>query len=164
LEVNAKWAYANKEKRKEDRKLHYQQNKEKALAQGATWYKKNKEKRIKKSNAYTKARRSRDVSFRISHILRARLYNALRSKHKTGSAVQDLGCSVQELLQMFDEQCLARYGERYSEALPGKYHIDHIRPLASFDLMDPAQLRIAVHFSNLQILEAKENLQKGARS
>jgi hypothetical protein len=45
----------------------------------------------------------------------------------------------------------------------GKWHIDHIKPMASFDLADPEQLVAACHFSNQQPLWAEENLRKGAR-
>jgi hypothetical protein len=41
------------------------------------------------------------------------------------------------------------------------WHVDHIRPCASFDLTDPAQQRECFHFSNLQPLFAAENLAKG---
>jgi hypothetical protein len=40
------------------------------------------------------------------------------------------------------------------------WHIDHIKPLCSFDLTDLMQLRQACHYTNLQPLWAKENLRK----
>lgn len=45
----------------------------------------------------------------------------------------------------------------------GDWHIDHIKPLASFDLTDRVQLLVACHFTNLQPLWAEENLKKGDR-
>ncbi len=44
-----------------------------------------------------------------------------------------------------------------------KWHVDHIIPLASFDLNDPVQLLRANHYTNLQPLWQAENLAKGAR-
>ena len=43
------------------------------------------------------------------------------------------------------------------------WHIDHIRPLASFDLTDPVQLKQAAHYTNLQPLWAHDNYVKGSR-
>lgn len=44
-----------------------------------------------------------------------------------------------------------------------KWNIDHIRPLASFDLTDPIKFKQAVHYTNLQPLWQKDNLKKGKK-
>jgi len=43
------------------------------------------------------------------------------------------------------------------------WHLDHVRPCASFDLTDPEQQRICFRWDNFQPLFAKENLQKGSK-
>ena len=45
----------------------------------------------------------------------------------------------------------------------GEWHIDHVRPLASFDLTDVEQCKAACHYSNLQPLRARDNMAKGDR-
>ena len=43
------------------------------------------------------------------------------------------------------------------------WHIDHIRPCASFNLQNEEEQQICFHYSNLQPLTAKDNIIKGAR-
>ena len=45
----------------------------------------------------------------------------------------------------------------------GGWHVDHIRPCADFNLLDPEQQRQCFHFTNLQPLWAWQNLQKSDR-
>jgi hypothetical protein len=44
------------------------------------------------------------------------------------------------------------------------WHVDHIKPLAAFNLLDREQVLQAVNFSNLQPMWASENIRKGART
>ena len=41
--------------------------------------------------------------------------------------------------------------------------LDHVRPLSSFSLTDPDQLKDAAHFSNIQPLFKHDNRTKGSR-
>jgi hypothetical protein len=43
------------------------------------------------------------------------------------------------------------------------WHVDHVKPLAKFDLTQPEQLLQACHYTNLQPLSVSDNLHKGAR-
>ena len=84
---------------------------------------------------------------------------ALKSRAKSGSAVRDLGCSVQELMIYLasgfsDGMTWGNYGTLW--------HIDHVKPLASFDLASGEQVRTACHYTNLQPLLVEDNLRKGA--
>jgi hypothetical protein len=44
----------------------------------------------------------------------------------------------------------------------GKWHVDHIRPCASFDLSDKEQVLQCFNWRNLQPMWASENMSKGA--
>ena len=44
----------------------------------------------------------------------------------------------------------------------GEWHVDHIRPCASFDLSTEEEKKRCFHYTNLQPLWATDNLSKGA--
>jgi hypothetical protein len=112
-----------------------------------------------RNSKYFKDRLKKDLQFKLSCTLRSRLSHALKNSQKTGSAVKDLGCTIEELRVYLE----SKFQEGMSWDNYGFYgwHIDHIRPLASFDLSNPEELKKACHYTNLQPLWAEENLSKG---
>jgi len=114
---------------------------------------------IARRNARQKERLAFDPQFILATRLRGRLYCAIKNKSKRGSAVELLGCTIDELITRFE----TLFVDGMSWANHGDWHIDHIRPLSSFDLEDPQQLAVACHFTNLQPLWAFDNISKGGR-
>jgi hypothetical protein len=113
-------------------------------------------------SARSRARRKVDVQFRLRQNLRARLRTALKRGLKVGSAVQDLGCTIPELQVHLEAQF--QPGMTWENNTLYGWHVDHVRPLTSFDLTDRNQLLQACHYTNLQPLWAKDNLSKGAKT
>ena len=70
-----------------------------------------------------------------------------------------LGCTVQHFKQHLE----ARFTTGMTWANHGNdgWHIDHIRPVSSFDLADAAQRQACFHFANTQPMWATENRKKG---
>jgi len=94
----------------------------------------------------------------LNRILRNRIRNAVRNGYRAGSAVRDLGCTIPE----FRIYIATKFTESMSWDNYGEWHLDHIRPLASFDLTNREQFLIACHFTNFQPLWALDNDIKGA--
>lgn len=111
-----------------------------------------------KFNQYYRERRQ-DVRFKIAHNLRCVLRQAVKNNFKSGSAVRDLGCTIRELKRHLESQF--QPGMTWENYGLYGWHIDHIKPLSSFTLSDRTQFLEACHYTNLQPLWAKENLQKG---
>lgn len=103
-----------------------------------------------------------DLDYRLRTLLRGRLSKAFSNGYKKGSAVSDLGCSIQHLklhLELFWDEGMSwlNYGKG-----EGQWSIDHIKPLSHFDLSDRSQLLQAVHYTNLQPLWHVDNMRKNA--
>lgn len=97
-------------------------------------------------------------SRKIARNLRARLSKAVNGNYRSGSAVRDLGCSIEEFKKYLESQ----FQESMSWDNYGRdgWHIDHIVPLCRFNLHDQVELKKACHYSNLQPLWAEDNLLK----
>jgi len=98
---------------------------------------------------------------RLATNLRSRLRDAIKRNQKSGSAVRDLGCSIEFLKKHLEDQ----FTEGMSWSNYGRYgwHIDHIIPLDSFDLTNREELLKACNYTNLQPLWAGDNLRKGSK-
>jgi hypothetical protein len=116
---------------------------------------------------YEKNRSKNDLNFKIKKNLRSRLRSAILKNQKSGSAIRDLGCSIEELKTYLEQRFYphSKTRKRMTWRNYGKngWHIDHVKPLVSFDLTKREQFLEACHYTNLQPLWAKDNLRKGAR-
>jgi hypothetical protein len=110
-----------------------------------------------RARAYHRAHKH-DPLYLLPMYLRSRLLIAVKHDQKSGSAVRDLGCSIPEFKAYIARQFLP--GMSWDNWSRSGWHLDHIRPLVSFDLTDPEQLKQAVHYTNLRPLWAPENLRK----
>ena len=100
-----------------------------------------------------KQRLKTDLLFSIICKLRSLVTGAFKriGKNKTARTEQLLGCSWIEAKAHFEQL----FKEGMSWENHGEWHIDHIRPVASFK---KDELHLMNHISNLQPLWAEENL------
>lgn len=122
------------------------------------WYERNKAEKKAKTTAYHKARPLVDEKFRLARNLRKRLRSAMKDNFKTGSAVSDLGCSIEDFKLYLE----SKFSDGMSWDNYGRegWHIDHILPLSKFDLTNQEELKKACHYTNLQPLWARDNRRK----
>lgn len=163
-----KYADNNKDAVRARRKTHYENNKESTKAtmkkyresnreQIAAWHRQNQmtPEFRKARRKYLRDRYHRDVNFKLAITLRNRLNYAIKGE-KSGSAVRDLGCTVEQL--KFYLEGKFQVGMTWENH--GKWHIDHELPLSFFDLSNREEYLKACHYKNLQPLWAQENLRK----
>jgi len=113
-------------------------------------------------NNYRLKRKTIDVSFVLVSNLRTRILKALDRNSKSDSTLELLGCSVDDLKSHLQKTAISNgYLEfnidNYDRS---KFHIDHIIPCSAFNLKCSFHQKLCFHYTNLQILTAKENLSK----
>jgi len=95
---------------------------------------------------------------------RTRINSAIVGDAQTeDELVELLGCSISEAREYIESQFSEEMNWGNHGRGDDKWHIDHRRPCASFDLTNEDDLRICFHYTNLQPLMQKENLTKQAR-
>ena len=155
INVKSKAYYeANRDKILLQQKDYFEANKDKIRLQQKDYFEANKD----KINSYYKNKLKTDIQYKLSRNLRNRLRDAVKNNYKDGSAVKDLGCSIKELKQYLESKFLP--GMSWDNWTFYGWHIDHIKPLSSFNLTDRNQLLEACHYTNLQPLWATDNLIK----
>ncbi|KKM14990.1 hypothetical protein LCGC14_1700550 [marine sediment metagenome] len=175
--ASKKWTKNNPSKVKENRRRWHSKNKIKENKRCKQWRKNNPEK-FKQSRKMSKAkhphtdrkyvahRRATDIKYKIASNLRSRLSHAIKRNHKNGSAIKDLGCSMEQLKTYLEKQFYPhpQTGEIMSWKNYGHsgWHIDHIIPLASFDITQKKELKKACNYTNLQPLWAEDHFRKSS--
>src|ERR1043165_6157776 len=112
--------------------------------------------KYKYNNAYTKARRLYDSEFKLVTNLRARLGQVLKGKSKSKTR-QLIGIDFETFTKWIDfqlEEGMTK--ENYGTI----WHIDHVLPLASFNLLDEDELQKAMIWINLRPLTPFKNMEK----
>lgn len=156
---NKVWDIENHTRVLTNKKKYYQKNKSAILTNRKKWINNNKSKYLEYMRSYKNNREQQDVCFKISRRLRNRLKDAIKNNQKSGSAVSDLGCSIVQFKAYLETKFQS--GMSWNNWSLSGWHIDHVRPLSSFDLSNPEQVKRACHYTNLQPLWAKDNLMKG---
>jgi hypothetical protein len=163
-EINRKQREARKNNpehfRMLDKKSYYN-NIENKRKQGKAYRERNKEKIALRDKLKFRKYYKTDPVFKMTNMLRVRVSSMMRKlkTNKQASTLDLLGISVEGFVKHLEKKfqkgmTLKNYGD---------WHIDHIIPCASFDLTKPSEQKKCFHYTNLQPLWARENLQKGAR-
>ena len=140
-------------------KIYRETNKQKLKEQKKYWYELNKQTINEQKKVYRKKNKIKnDIQYKLSRNLRKRLHSAIKNNQKLGSAVKDLGCTIDELKIYLESKF--QEGMTWENWNLYGWHIDHIKPLSLFDLTDKNQFLQAVHYTNLQPLWAEDNLSK----
>lgn len=152
-----------------DKRKHYSDNKESYKQKFKESYNKNSSRKLETNrlyrltnkdyyNKYNNDRRKHDVNFKLSMYLRTRIWSALKTNSKSDKTIKLLGCSIEELKKHLESKF--QPGMTWDNHGLKGWHIDHIKPCASFDLSKSKEQKECFHYTNLQPLWAKDNHSK----
>lgn len=145
---------------REKSRKYSEANREKCLESHREYQKNNRERLSKLTNAYRKERYHSDPMFKLQCHLRNTInqsftrydtYKPKKNKDVIGMTSAELRVY---LLKTFEET----YGYAWDQKEP--VHIDHIVPLSTAKTQN--DLVRLCHYTNLQLLKARDNLSKGA--
>ena len=111
----------------------------------------------KYSNSYINTRRRNDPEFKLLGNLRVRLYDALKGKSKSQTTRQLIGIDFETFSKWIEYQLeegmtMKNYGSAW--------HLDHVLPISSFNLLDEEELQKAMNWINIRPLLALKNIKK----
>jgi hypothetical protein len=120
----------------------------------------NEQRRRRKQSAEYRSDPQRRLRDALSTRMRKALRAATKGERILGSKIQYVGCTVAQLMRFLE----LKFAPGMSWDNHGTYwHIDHIKPLASFDLTNEDERYEACGYQNLQSLPVFDNISKGAR-
>ncbi|UQV43434.1 hypothetical protein KIV45_15820 [Janthinobacterium lividum] len=139
---------------------YYEKNKERIKMETAAYQAANSEARNAYKSKWMTARAKVDPEFAMLLVMRkhvSRMMDRIKAKRlQSARTTEIVGYTPAEFVAHIEP--MFESGMTWQNH--GEWHIDHIRPLASFDLTDPEQQRMANSLHNLQPMWARPNLQK----
>lgn len=152
---NKQWYRDNIEYNKNRRIKYAIDNKDKIRNSNTMWRTNNRDYIREKRNL----RRRVDPQHLMAIRLGNRLRMAIKKGYKNGIAIRELGCSIQDFKIYIESLFLP--GMSWGNWSAKGWHLDHIKPLSLFNLLDEQERMEACHFTNIQPLWAIDNIRKG---
>lgn len=148
----------NKEEINKRRKIYRNNNKDKIQEHDKKYYQNNKEKVKLRTKKYKNIRRKNDALYKLKCNIRGMIYTSFYKKDyvKKEKTEKILGCSIEYFIKYLLETYKNNYGCEWNGI--EKVHIDHIIPLAIANTEE--EVMKLCNYKNLQLLKAKDNLEK----
>lgn len=119
----------------------------------------------KKVASYQKNKINSDPAYKLKARTRIKIWKLVKYNHgaKRGATLKLLGAPLDKVVQHIENQFYTREnGEKmtWDNWTNKGWHLDHIKPLSSFDLTNPIEFAKSWHYTNLQPLWSEHNLEK----
>lgn len=156
-DYNKAYHEANKDKINERRKEIRVEDPERFRQYNKNDYEKRKPEIIKKTIERHKERYHSDPAYKLVALLRARTHDCIKKGWNGKRAL--FGADIEVVKKHLEDQWVE--GMSWDNWTHDGWHVDHIKPLASFDMNNPDEVKKAFHYTNIQPLWAVDNLRKG---
>jgi len=158
--ADKKWRDSNKEYMSNKSKTWYEQNKEHRKEYLKEYREKNIDKIRLVKKTYEKNRKHNDPIYKLINNFRTAIYQVLKESNvqKNGHYFEILKYSPDELITHLEEKFIGEMSwDNY-----GIWHVDHIRPISSFNIQEIGDKSFIECWSlnNLQPLWGDENIRK----
>jgi len=158
--ADKKWRDSNKEYMTNKSKIWYEQNKEHRKKYLKEYRKKNVDKIREVKRNYEKTRKHNDPIYKLINNFRTAIYQVLKENNvqKNGHYFEILKYTPDELITHLE----GKFTGEMSWDNYGKWHVDHIRPISSFNIQEIGDELFMECWSlnNLQPLWGDENIRK----
>jgi hypothetical protein len=152
-----------KKRKSDNHKIWSEKNREHLREYHTKWREENREDLNEYKRVYEKTKKDSDPSYRLACYTRTAVYTCLKERDVTKykSTFDLLPYSLEELILHLESQ----FKEGMIWDNYGEWHVDHIKPMASFNIQSPEDKSFQECWSldNLQPLWGVENLSKGSR-
>jgi len=160
--INARLRVWRKTEKAQEKRKEYREKNRIRFSEYGVEYRKRPGQKEKFNNYYKNwisKKIKEDPHFKLKLNLSHRIYMALKTKKipKSKKTRELVGCTVSQLWQHLEKQ----FQPGMTKENYGKWHVDHIKPCASFDLTREEDQAICFHYTNLQPLWALDNIRKG---
>ena len=158
--ADKKWRDSNKEYMTNKSKIWYEQNKEHRKEYLKEYREKNVDKIREIKRTYEKTRKHNDPLYKLISNFRTAVYQVLKENNvdKNGHYFEILKYTPDELIIHLEE----KFTDEMSWDNYGIWHVDHIRPISSFNIQEIGDESFMECWSlkNLQPLWGDENIRK----
>lgn len=134
------------------------ENRDKLRNYHSEWREKNREKLNEYKRNYEKTKKDTDPLYRLACYTRTAIYTCLKERNmdKYSNTFDLLPYTLEELIEHLEKQ----FSKGMSWDNYGEWHVDHIKPMSSYNIENPIEFDECWSLSNLQPLWGKDNLIK----
>ena len=162
--ADKKWRDSNKEYMTNKSKIWYEQNKEHRKEYLKEYREKNIEKIREVKRTYEKTRKHNDPLYKLISNFRTAVYQVLKENNV------DKNRHYFEILKYTPDELIIHLEEKFTDEMSwdnyGIWHVDHIRPISSFNIQEIGDESFMECWSlnNLQPLWCDENIRKSNKT